>query len=220
VDAYIANSKFVARRIERIYGKKARVVYPPVELERFRPSAKRGDHYLVVGRMVPYKRADMAVVACTRLGLPLRIVGDGPELGKLRRLAGPTVQFAGRVPDAQVAEEMAGAKALLFCGEEDFGITPLEAQASGTPVIAYGRGGALETVIGPDGEDASEATGLFFADPSTESLAEAMARFDRLQHQFAPSVAVANAARFSEGRYVDQMREIIDTEWDAFRGRR
>lgn len=219
VDAYIANSKFVARRIERIYGKTARVVYPPVELERFHPGPKRGDHYLVVGRMVPYKRADLAVVTCTRLGIPLRIVGDGPELGRLKRLAGPTVQFAGRVSDAQVAEEMAGAKALLFCGEEDFGITPLESQAAGTPVIAYGRGGALETVIGPDGEDASAATGLFFPDPSAESLAEALARFDRLQHQFDPAAAVANAARFSEGRYVDQMREVIDTEWDAFRGR-
>jgi len=220
VDTYIANSRFVARRIERIYGKTARVVYPPVELGRFRPGPKRGGHYLVVGRMVPYKRTDLAVVACTRLGLPLKVVGDGPELSKLRHLAGPTVEFLGRLTDAQVADEMAGARALLFCGEEDFGITPLEAQAAGTPVIAYGRGGALETVVPPEGGDASAATGLFFPEPTAESLAEAIALFDKLSHHFAPTVAVANASRFSEARYVKEMKEIIETEWEAFRGRR
>ena len=220
MDAYIANSRFVARRIERIYGKTAKVVYPPVELERFRPGPKRGEHYLVVGRMVPYKRTDLAVVACTRLGLPLKVIGDGPELARLRRLAGPTVEFLGRLPDARVAEEMGSARALLFCGEEDFGITPVEAQAAGTPVIAYGRGGALETVVPPDGDDASAATGLLFKDPTAESLAESLRRFDGLSHRLDPAIAVAHAARFSTERYVREMKETIAAQWEAFVGRR
>jgi len=220
VDAYIANSRFVARRIERIYGKTAKVVYPPVEVERFKPSAQREEAFLVVGRMVAYKRTDLAVVACTRLGLPLKVVGDGPELSRLRRLAGPTVHFLGRLPDTRVAEEMAHARALLFCGEEDFGITPVEAQAAGTPVIAFGRGGALETVVSPEGEDASAATGLFFSEPTAESLAEALRRFDAFSHRLDPTVAVAHAARFSTERYTREMKETLATEWDAFRGRR
>jgi glycosyltransferase involved in cell wall biosynthesis len=220
VDAYIANSRFVARRIERIYGKTASVVYPPVELERFRPGLKRGEHYLVVGRMVPYKRTDLAVVACTRLGLPLKVVGDGPELDRLKRLAGPTVEFLGRLTDERVALEMGSARALLFCGEEDFGITPVEAQAAGTPVIAYGRGGALETVAPPDGEDASGATGLFFRDPTAESLAEALLRFDAISYRLNPAVAQAHAAGFSTERYIREMRTVIAERWEAFVGRR
>ena len=220
VDTYIANSKFVARRIRRIYGKEAAVIHPPVEIERFGPTARRGENFLAVGRMVPYKRTDLAVVACTRLGLPLRVIGDGPELQRMRRLAGPTVEFLGRLPDARVAEEMAAARALLFCGEEDFGITPVEAQAAGTPVVAYGSGGALETVLPPGGEDARDATGLFFPEPTAESLAEALKRFDSLSHQFKPEVAVANAARFTTGRYVAEMKTFMESEWDAFRARR
>jgi glycosyltransferase involved in cell wall biosynthesis len=219
VDAYIANSRFVARRIERIYGKTAAVVYPPVELERFRPAPQRGENYLVVGRMVPYKRTDLAVVACTRLGLPLKVVGDGPELARLKRLAGPTVEFLGRLPEEGVAQEMGSARALLFCGEEDFGITPVEAQAAGTPVIAYGRGGALETVTPPDGDDASAATGLFFGDPTAESLAEALLRFDGLSHRLSPGVGQAHAARFSTERCVREMKATIDERWEAFVGR-
>ncbi len=220
VDAYIANSQCVARRIRRVYGKEAAVVYPPVDVERFKPAAERGEHFLVVGRMVPYKRTDLAVVACTRLGLPLRVAGDGPELARLKRLAGPSVQFLGRISDADVAAEMARARALLFCGEEDFGITPVEAQAAGTPVIAYGSGGVLETVIPPEGEDASAATGLFFDEPSAESLAEALRRFEKVRHGFKPEAAAAQAAKFSTERYVAQMRALIASEWEAFRGRR
>ena len=220
VDTYIANSKFVARRIRRIYGKEAAVIHPPVEVERFGATASRGEHFLAVGRMVPYKRTDLAVVACTRLGLPLRVIGDGPESQRMKRLAGPTVEFMGRLPDARVAQEMASARALLFCGEEDFGITPVEAQAAGTPVIAYGSGGALETVLPPEGEDAAGATGLFFREPTAESLAEALKRFDSLSHRFRPEVAAANAARFSTERYVMEMKAFIASEWDAFRGRR
>lgn len=206
VDRYIANSRNVARRIRRIYGREAPVVYPPVDVERFAaPAPRRGEHYLVVGRMVSYKRTDLAVAVCTRLGLPLRVVGDGPEFGTLRRLAGPSVEFTGRLSDADVAEEMARAKALLFCGEEDFGITPVEAQAAGTPVVAYGRGGALETVIPPQEDDCSEATGLFFEEPTEGSLAGALRRFETLAGRFRPEVLRRNAQRFSPSRYLEEM---------------
>lgn len=220
VDKYIANSRNVARRIERIYGKEAAVIYPPVDVARFKSADARGDAFLCVGRMVPYKRADLAVVACTRLGLPLRVVGDGPEFEKLRRLAGPSVTFLGRLGDAEVAREMASARALLFCGEEDFGITPVEAQAAGTPVIAFGKGGALETVIPPEGDDYGSATGLFFAERSAESLAAALAVFDRSAHRFSQEAAVENAARFDAARYAREMKAFLEAELERFRGRR
>ncbi len=216
VDRYLANSRNVARRIRRIYGREAAVVYPPVEVERFAPAPRRADHYVVVGRMVPYKRADLAVAACTRLGLPLRVVGDGPEYGKLRRLAGPSVEFTGRLSDAEVAGEMARAKALLFCGEEDFGITPVEAQAAGTPVVAFGRGGALETVIPPTGDDCSEATGLFFEEQSAASLADALRRFEALAHRFRPEVLRRNAERFSRARYLKEMTAWLKKSREEF----
>ena len=212
VDRWVANSRNVARRIGRVYGREAAVIYPPVDVERFAPAASRGEAYLAAGRMVPYKRLDLAVVVATRLGLPLRVVGDGPEFHKLRRLAGPTVTFLGRLKDHELAHEMARAKAFLFCGEEDFGITPVEAQAAGTPVIAYGRGGALETVTPPDGDDFGAATGLFFTEPT--------AAFEKDHYRFLPEAAVANAARFSAGRYTDEMTAFIEREWEAFRGRR
>ncbi len=220
VDHYVANSKNVARRIARTYGKEAAVVYPPVDTDRFRPAAKRGDAYLVAGRMVPYKRVDLAVAACTRRGLPLRVIGDGPEFNKLRRMAGPTVTFLGRIPDEAVAEEMAKARAFLFCGEEDFGITPVEAQAAGTPVVAFGRGGARETVIPPDGDDFSGATGLFFSRPTPESLAEALDRFDDSSHRFREDAIVENARRFSADRYVREMSAFIEEKLEALRGGR
>jgi glycosyltransferase involved in cell wall biosynthesis len=219
VDRWVANSRNVARRILRVYGKEAAVIYPPVEVGRFAPARERGDAFLVVGRMVPYKRADLAVVACTRVGLPLRVVGDGPEMSKLRRLAGPTIQFMGRLDDGAVAEEMARARALLFCGEEDFGITPVEAQAAGTPVIAYGKGGALETVSAPEKGDYGKATGLFFREPTAESLAEAMVEFDNNAHRFSRAAAVRNAARFDTRRFVNEMKALVESEWEAFRGR-
>jgi glycosyltransferase involved in cell wall biosynthesis len=220
VDLYVANSRNVARRIERIYGRSARVIHPPVEVGRFAVEAARTGAFLVVGRMVAYKRMDLAVAACTNLGLPLRVVGDGPELDRLRRLAGPTVTFLGRLRDEEVAREMAAARALLFPGEEDFGITPVEAQAAGTPVIAYGKGGALETVVPPEGGSYERATGLFFHEPTAESLAEALATFDREGHRFDPAAGAENARRFSTGRYLTEMTTLIESEWEAFVGRR
>lgn len=220
VDLFVANSRHVATRIRRIYGREARVVHPPVEVGRFQPAGKRGSHFLAAGRLVAYKRFDLAVATCTRLGIPLRVAGDGPELGRLRSLAGPTVEFLGRLSDGAMAEEMASARALLFCGEEDFGITPVESQAAGTPVIAYGRGGALETVVAPDGEEYSRATGLFFANQDLDSLAKALEAFDRTAHRFRSDAALANASGFSTERYVREMLELLDGAWEERRGRR
>ena len=220
VDHFIANSRNVARRISRTYGREARVIYPPVEIGRFSPASQKGDHFLVAGRLVPYKRADIAVRACTALGMKLRVAGDGPELEALKKMAGPTVTFLGRLNDLEMASEMASARALLFCGEEDFGITPVEAQAAGTPVIAFGKGGALETVTAPSGWDYSNATGLLFEEQNPKSLAEVIRFFETASHRFLPAALAENARRFDLSRYVREMKEFLGEKWDEHsRGR-
>ncbi len=169
VDHYLANSAHVAARIKKYYQREATVVHPPVDGARFSSTEEVGDYYLVVSALVPYKRIDRAIDACNRLKVPLRIVGDGPERERLARLAGPTVTFLPPASSEQLVDIYRRCKAFLFPGEEDFGITPLEAMASGRPVIAYGVGGARETVM--EGK-----TGVFFQEPTTESLMEAMQR--------------------------------------------
>ncbi|MCI4398402.1 MAG: glycosyltransferase [Acidobacteria bacterium] len=218
VDCWLADSNHAARRVKRVYGQEAGVIYPPVDVERFKPCGQKGDAYLLAGRLVAYKRADLAVMACTRLGVPLRIVGDGPELGRLRRMAGPSVTFLGKLSDDEIAGEMARARALIFPGEEDFGIAPVEAQAAGTPVIAYGVGGATETIIPPDKDDYSEATGLFFMEPTVDSLCLAIQRFEVDSHRFRPASLINNAARFAKQRFVEEMKQFIETKLEAFRG--
>ena len=219
VDHWIADSHHAARRVKRVYGRDAAVIYPPVDVERFKPSAEKGDAFLVAGRLVPYKRADLAVLACTKLNVPLRVAGDGPEFGRLKRMAGPSVTFLGRVSDDEMASEMARAKALLFPGEEDFGITPIESQAAGTPVIAYGIGGATETISAPDGDDFGEATGLLFSEPTVDSLCAAIQRLDREAHRFKSASFRNNVARFTKERFVREMKEFIETRLEEFRGR-
>jgi glycosyltransferase involved in cell wall biosynthesis len=167
VDYFIANSHNVANRIRKYYRREpSAVIHPPVETRRFRiaPKEEVGNHFLVVSRLLSYKRIDLAIQACNALQVPLKVIGCGPELKNLRMMAGPTIEFLGKQSDARVAYELARCKAFILPGEEDFGITPLEAMASGRPVVAFGAGGALETVI--DGE-----TGLFFTYPSYECLA-------------------------------------------------
>ncbi|TAK22392.1 MAG: glycosyltransferase family 4 protein [Chloroflexota bacterium] len=170
VDRYVAISTEVARRIRDWYGRESDVVYPPVSVERFRPAAPEdvGDYALVVSRLVPYKRIDLAIDACHRLGLPLKIAGSGRDEDALRRRAGPTVDFLGRVPDADLNDLMARSRVFLFPGEEDFGITPLESNAAGRPVVAYAAGGALDTVR--DG-----ISGRYFHEQTVDSLADALA---------------------------------------------
>ena len=171
-DAFVANSTVVRDRIRDFYGRDSVVIHPPVETEPLlkQPRAP-GDYYLHLGRLVPYKRADLTVAACAQLGRPLKVAGDGRALDSLRASAPPNVEFLGRVSDEQLRELLAGALALVFPGEEDFGIVPVEAQAAGVPVIAYGRGGATDSVV--DGQ-----TGLLFSEQTPEGLVQAILAFE------------------------------------------
>ncbi|HWI54825.1 MAG TPA: glycosyltransferase [Desulfobacteria bacterium] len=171
VDYFIANSANVARRIKKHYHRDSVVINPPVEASFFKPGDTDGDYFLVVSRLVPYKRVDIAIEACNELGLPLRVIGTGPEFDRLKGMAGPTVKMMGRLSEEDIKAHYSQCRAFLFPGEEDFGITPLEAQASGRPVIAFGKGGAVETVV--EGE-----TGLFFAEQTADSLKNGIKRFE------------------------------------------
>lgn len=173
VDHFIANSICVQERISKYYKRESTVIRPPVHIDRFNPNRTREDFYLVVSALVPYKRVDLAVKACSALGKKLIVIGTGSELSKIKVDAGPTVSFLGRQPDKVVADHYERCKAFLFPGLEDFGITPCEAQAAGAPVIAFGQGGALETVI-------NGVSGLFFEKQSVESLSESLRVFEAM----------------------------------------
>jgi glycosyltransferase involved in cell wall biosynthesis len=192
-DLLIANSRFVAARIEQYYRRDAQVVHPPVDVAPLlaRPRAPE-DYYLVLGRVVPYKRTDVAVAACERLGRPVKVVGEGRALDAVRAVAGPNTELLGYVDDRDVAQLLSGARALLFPGEEDFGIVPVEAQAAGTPVIAYGQGGIRDSVV-------DRETGLLYDEPSVDALCEAMLDFDALELDEA--AIRDNARRFSQDRF-------------------
>lgn len=168
---YIANSRLVAQRIKQVYGRDAVVIPPPIDVDRFLMSSQVDDYYLVLSRLVPYKRIDLAIEACNRLGRRLVIIGDGPDRQRLEKLAGPTIEFLGRQSDSQVNHYASRCQALLFPGEEDFGMVPLEVNAAGRPVIAFQGGGAVETVI--DG-----LTGVFFKNATSASLIEAIEEFE------------------------------------------
>jgi glycosyltransferase involved in cell wall biosynthesis len=173
VDVLIANSSVVRRRIQKHYRREAEVIFPPVSVDRFSVASVPGTYYLVLSRLVSYKRFDLAVLAANRLKLPLVVAGDGPERKSLEQMAGPTVTFVGRVGDEDLNQIMGEAKALIFPGEEDFGIVPVEMQATGRPVIAFGRGGVLDTVV--PGE-----TGWLFAEQSVDAVVEAVQKADQI----------------------------------------
>lgn len=204
VDRFIAISGVVAERIRTCYGRDAEVIYPPVDCSRFHPRnrvAPAEPYYLVVSRLLPYKRVDLAVQACSRLQLPLVIVGDGPDRRRLERLSGPTVRFVGRRPDDEVRRYLATCQALLFPGEEDFGLTAVEAQASGRPVIAFAGGGALETVI--DGR-----TGLLFREQTVDALTAVLADFQ--QWSFDTTAVRQNALRFDTAVFREQIVRLME----------
>ncbi len=202
VDHYVGISRYIAARIAKYYNRQAEVVYPPVDTEFYHPDGSRRDRVaLVVSALVPYKRVDLAIDACARAQVPLRIVGDGPELARLRRQAGPDVTFLGSPDDAGVREQYRKAAVALLPGVEDFGIVPLEAQACGTPVVALGDGGALETVV--DG-----VTGLLVRGRSVEAMAEAIRR--AVDRPFDAAAIRAHAERFSRPRFAAEIRACIE----------
>ncbi len=202
VDRFVANSAHVAGRIGRYYNRVATIVYPPVDTAFYHPAdISPAGHFLMVSALVPYKRIELAIDACTRTGASLRIVGDGPDRERLERMAGPTVAFLGRLNDEGIRDEYRQAAAVILPGEEDFGIVPVEAQACGRPVVALGRGGALETVV--DG-----VTGVLFDHPTADVLAAALDRAARTR--FDPATIRAHAERFSRPRHLAQMQTLID----------
>jgi glycosyltransferase involved in cell wall biosynthesis len=204
VTHFVAISRTVQRRIRECYGRDSTVIYPPVDTDFYCPAAvPREDYFLVVSAFAPYKRLDLAVEACNRLGRHLVVIGTGQHGAQLRSLAGPTVHFLGWQPDDVIRGHLQRCRALLFPGEEDFGIVPLEAQACGAPVIAYGRGGATETVIPPGSR--REPTGMWFEEQSPECLADALQRFTPWVKGFSSGAARRQALRFNGQRFAEEV---------------
>jgi len=215
VDAFVAISNYVASRIWKCYRRESEVIYPPVDTRAGYISGAVGDYYLAMSRLADYKRIDLAIGACNQLQRPLRIIGDGPEYKSLKKLAGPTVQFLGRLNDQGVREQFASCRALLFPGEEDFGIVPVEVQSFGRPVIAFGRGGVLETVIGLAGNGSAQpeaSTGLFFPEQTVESLTGAINRFESVEKSFCPQLIRAHAMQFDRERFKSNFARFVYTQ--------
>ena len=213
VDAYAANSHFVARRIRKTYGRDAEVIHPPVDVPAQRPAWTRGRHFLTASRLVPYKNVRAIVEAFRDLpDQELVVAGDGPEAERIRALAGPNVRMAGFVPDGELRKLMGTARAFLFAAEEDFGIVPVEAQGQGTPVLALGRGGVRESVVarGP------QPTGLFFDRPDPAAIAACVREFVRSEACFDRDACHAQALRFSEARFRAQFGAFVQRELAAF----
>lgn len=208
VDHFIAISTEIQERIQTYYNRESVIIYPPVETQRFAVTdAEPEDYFLIVSRLIPYKRIDLAVQAATKLDLPLKIGGKGRDLERLKAMAGPTVEFLGYVPDDELPGLMARCKAFLFPGLEDFGITPVQAQAAGRPVIAYGGGGALDTVI-------PGVTGEHFDTMTVDSLTAVMAGFDVAKYD--PVVMRQHAAKFDVSVFNAQMAAFVDEKWAGF----
>jgi len=189
VDHFLCISKHVAKRVKKFYRREAEVIHPPVDTKRFTLQKEKEDFFLVVSSLSPYKRIDLAIEAFNRLRYPLKIIGSGPEEKRLRSMAGSNIAFLGWQPDGVVTEHYSRCRGLIFPGEEDFGIVPLEAMASGRPVIAYGRGGALESIVSYDQQGKAEGkapTGLFFYKQNSDSLIDAVEQFVRIEREFDP----------------------------------
>jgi len=216
VTHFVAISRTIAARITECYGRDAEVIYPPVDTDFYTPAdVPREDFYLCVSALVPYKRLELAVAACGRLGRRLVIVGEGPERRRLERLAGPHVQFLGWQSDEDVRDLLRRTRALLFPGQEDFGIVPVEAQACGTPVVAYRQGGATETIL--EAAPARQGTGLFFDRQTPESLAESIERLEQSNEVFDPALMRSNAMRFNAARYESELLACVDRAASEFR---
>ena len=221
VDYFVANSRYSASRIRKYYGRESTVIHPPVEVSAGKISAQQGEYYVAVGRLVEYKRFDLAVAACVELGRPLKIIGVGPQEKVLRRMAGPTVEFLGRISDGELRENLAGCRALLFPGEEDFGIVPVEAQSFGKPVIAYASGGVLETVRGifPNEVELENPTGVFFRDKSLSGLTKAILQFESMEQEFRPETIRQHSLQFDSAIFKRHISEFIASAVRDFRAK-
>lgn len=215
VDHFIANSQYIARRIKKVYGREAFVIYPPVDVENFEVKDKKQEYYFTASRMVPYKRIDLIVEAFSAMpDKKLVVIGDGPEMKKIKSKAKDNIKLLGYQPFSVLKEHMQNAKAFVFAAEEDFGIIPVEAQACGTPVIAFGKGGALETVrpIGIEGP-----TGIFFKQQTVVSLHQAICEFEKASSLFTSQACRDNAERFSRSRFNKEFTNFVDEKWNLFK---
>ena len=207
VDTMVANSNFVRKRIWKVYRRRAEVVFPPVDVEKYEARADKDDFYVTVSRLVPYKRVDLIVEAFAAMpDKRLVVVGDGPEARKVRALAAPNVRVLGFQPDAVVRDLLQRARAFVFAAEEDFGIAPVEAHAAGTPVVAYGRGGALDSV---SGLGSPSPTGVFFHEQTAEAIVAAVDRFERAREEFSAQAARTQAERFSVARFRQSFASVL-----------
>ncbi|MEI9966797.1 MAG: glycosyltransferase [Candidatus Moraniibacteriota bacterium] len=197
MDLIIANSRFVAGRIAKYYRRDSTIIHPPVNVEEFAVSEKRGDYFLMVGRLMAYKRHDIAIKACNRLGLPLKIIGRGPEFERLKKIAGPTVEFLSRVPDEELSRYYAECRAFIFPQEEDFGIVAIEAMASGRPLLAYRGGDIVEHLQ-------EGVTGEFFDEQTVDSLTEALKTF--VPESYDPEAIRARSLAFDKERFKATIR--------------
>lgn len=231
IHAILTNSHYVAKRIQTYYGHKANVVYPPVQWQVFDVGENDEGFYLMVTAFAPYKRVDLAIAAANRLRLPLKIVGTGQDEKRLKRLAGPTVEFLGWLHDQQVRSYYMNCRAVIFPGEEDFGIVPLEAMACGKPVIAYGKGGVLETVMPVNPQEqcdrggsaqrmsmhSGSPTGVFFYESTPEALIEAIQLFERKKNCFDPHAIRAHVEPFDRVHFKERIQELILKHYKTFR---
>jgi glycosyltransferase involved in cell wall biosynthesis len=217
VDHFIANSNYVAGRIRKYYRRDSTIIHPPINTSESFLAADHDDYYLAVGRLVPYKRTDILIDACTKLGRKLVIVGDGPEMKRLRKRAGKNIEFLGEANESHLRNIYARCRALLFAADEDFGMVPLEAQSFGRPVIAYGKGGSLETVVGTYSpirqrqmREMEAITGVFFKEQTPDSLAQAILAFEAGEESFVPHRIQLHARKFDTSVFVDRLRNYVE----------
>ncbi|MBQ4820097.1 glycosyltransferase [Aquimarina sp. MMG016] len=218
-DFYIANSKYIAKRVKKIYGKEAKVIYPPVDLGSFEAFDETSDYYITCSSMVPYKKVDLIVKAFAKTNKRLIVIGDGPDYKKIKRISSKNIELKGYLEAEEKNSLLRKAKAFVFAAEEDFGIAPVEAQGYGIPVIAYGKGGVLETIKGVFSIErimSDETTGVFYKEQTTESLLEAIGFFETHQNQFDKGIIRKNAESFSRERFEREFKETVEQlyfEW-------
>ena len=217
VDHFIANSNYVAGRIRKYYRRDSTIIYPPINTSQSFLANKPGDYYLAVGRLVPYKRTDILIDACAKLGRKLVIVGDGPEMKRLQKRSAKNIEFLGEADESQLRDIYAQCRALLFAADEDFGMVPLEAQSFGRPVIAYGKGGSLETVLGAyppidqgQSDELDGITGIFFEEQTADSLAKAILEFEACEERFIPRQIQLHARKFDTSVFVERLRNYVE----------